>query len=90
MLEHPRPRSRKVSFMTREVEHEEVRASIRRLLAEVTVTNVETGKPLDRQAKLGRVIAACRGYEATLVLIDWGTTSPEAVREALDALRGAE
>ena len=63
---------------------------VRELLASVTVTNIETGKPLDRQAKLGRVIAACRGHVPTLVTINWGGTSPAEVRAALDEVRGAE
>ena len=64
-------------------------ARVRELLARITVTSLETGKRLNPQATLGRVIAACRGHVSALVDIDWGTASPEAVREALDALRGA-
>lgn len=64
-------------------------ARVRELLAGITVTSLETGKPLNPQAKLGRVIAACRGHIPTLVSIDWGSTSATEVRAALDALRGA-
>lgn len=63
------------------------RARVRTLLDQITVTNIETGKPLNHQAKLGRVIAACRGHVHTLVTIDWGTTTADEVRAALDALR---
>lgn len=64
------------------------RTRVRHLLDQITVVNLETGKPLSQQAKLGRVIAACRGHVPTLVRIDWGATSAAAVRDALDALRG--
>lgn len=60
------------------------------MLDQITVTNVATGQPLPEIAKRGRVFAACRGHVPTLVTIDWGSTTPEAVREALDTLRGAE
>ncbi len=66
------------------------RTRVRHLFDQITVTNLETGKPLSEQAKRGRVIAACRGHVPTLVRIDWGQTTPEAVREALDAMREAE
>lgn len=73
---------------TRTISDRDPRARIRELLACITVVNVETGKPLAPQAKLGRVIAACRGHIPTLVSIDWGSTSATEVRAALDALRG--
>jgi len=66
------------------------RTRVRQLLSAITVTSLTSGKPLTPQAKLGRVIAACRGHLPTLVHIDWGTTTPEAVRDALDAAREAE
>lgn len=66
------------------------RARVRHLLERITVTSLETGRPLNRQAKLGRVIAAARGHVHSLVDIDWGTTSLAEVREALDAAREAE
>lgn len=66
------------------------RARVQQLLDEITVTSIETGKPLPEIAKRGRVFAACRGHVPTLVTINWGTTSPEAVRAALDVLRGSE
>lgn len=70
--------------------HLDPRTRVRNLLDQIQVTNIETGKPLAHQAKLGRVIAACRGHIPTLVSINWGSTTCEAVREALDALREAE
>ena len=66
------------------------RTRVRHLLDQITVTSLTTGKKLDPQAKLGRVSAACRGYQHNLVEIDWGPTSMDEVRTALDALRGAE
>ena len=63
---------------------------VRQLLGQIRVTNLETGAPLPPQAKLGRVIAACRGHIPTLVAIDWGQTSATEVRAALDALRRAQ
>lgn len=66
------------------------RTRVRNLLEKIEVTNVVTRKPLHAQAKLGRVIAACRGHVATLVSINWGTTTPEEVREALDEMREAD
>lgn len=63
------------------------RARVRHLLDQVTVTSIETGRHLEGPAKRSRILAAARGYEATLVTINWGNTSPEAVREALDALK---
>lgn len=66
------------------------RAHVRNLLNQITVKNIETGKPLNPQAKLGRVIAACRGHIPTLVAIDWGSTSATEFRAALDAMREAE
>lgn len=63
---------------------------VRHLLEQIDVTNIETGKPLAPQAKLGRVIAACRGHVPALVSIDWGSTTPAEVRAALDEMRGSE
>lgn len=68
----------------------DVRARIQRLLSCVTVTNIETGRRLEGLAKRGRIFAAARGYQNTLVEIRWNGVSPEAVREALDALRSAQ
>lgn len=66
----------------------DVRARLQQLLDQVTVTNIQTGKPLAEMGKRGRVFAACRGHVPTLVTIDWGSTNPAAVKAALDELRG--
>src|SRR6187402_1809045 len=59
----PTPGSQEASPMTTPtVSDKDPQARVRQLLARVTVVNLETGKRLDRQASLGRVIAACRGY----------------------------
>lgn len=68
----------------------DARARVRNLLAQITVTNIVTREPLNAQAKLGRVIAACRGHVPTLVSIDWGNTCATEVKAALDAVREAE
>lgn len=67
--------------------HDAAKERVHALLAGIKVTSLTTGKPLNPQAKLGRVIAACRGHIPTLVAIDWGSTSAAEVRAALDALR---
>lgn len=67
------------------------RARVRALLQQVRVTNLETGKRLDPQASLGRVIADVRGYQHTLVSVDYGDTATrDEICRALDELRQAE
>lgn len=63
------------------------RARVQSLLDQITVTTLD-GRKLGEIAKRGRVFAAVRGHIPSLVHINWGSTTPEAVKAALDELRG--
>ena len=65
----------------------DVRSRIQHLLASVTVTSLETGKPLEGMAKRGRVIADVRGYQHKLVAVDYGTTSRAEFLALFDQMR---